>query len=369
LRDVEGHTTPIGTFRESRPPKIFSNYKALMNNIIDSEPSCFEEATSQQVWKDAMMEEYQSIMKNEAWDIVSRPKGKSIVISKWIYKIKHTAYGSVEKYKARFVAREFSRKKGVYCEDTFAPVARYTSIRTVISPASIMKWKIHQMDVKTTFLNDVIEEEEVYIEQPQGFEVHERKNHVCRLKVLYGLMQTPRAWYLRIDGYLQILGFKKSDTDPNLYLLQVAKDPLILVLYVDDLFLTRDENLITRCKRELASELKMKDIGLMHYFLGLEVWKQLGEIFLRHGKYAIEILKIFGMMECKSMTTPMTTNLNTLGASDFDLVDLTMYKNLIGSLMYLVNTRPDIYFSVNTLSQFLVELRHVHWVATNHVLR
>jgi hypothetical protein len=176
-------------------------------------------------------------------------------------------------------------------------------------------------------------------------------------KALYGLKQAPRAWYSRIDGYLQSLGFTKSDTDPNLYLLQVVKDPLILVLYVDDLFLTGDEKLIPRCKRELASEFDMKDIELMHYFLGLEVWQWPREIFLGQGKYAIEILKRFGMMDYKSMTTPMTTNMNMLGASYSDLVDPTMYRQLIGSLMYLLNTRPSICFVVNTLSQFMVEPR------------
>jgi hypothetical protein len=219
-RDIHPPETPSG--REDLH-KRFGSYVALMSNIIDSEPSSFEEATGQQVWKDAMMEEYQSIMKNDVWDIVLRPKGKSVVTSKWIYKIKHTADGSIEKYKARFVARGFSQKEGVDYEETFSPVARYTSIRMVISLASVMKWKIHQMDVKTTFLNGVIEEE-VYIEKPQGFEVHGRKTHVCRLKkALYGLKQAPRAWYSRIDGYLQSLGFTKSDADPNLYLYRLVR--------------------------------------------------------------------------------------------------------------------------------------------------
>jgi hypothetical protein len=133
-----------------------------------------------------------------------------------------------------------------------------------------------------------------------------------------------RARYSRIDGYLKNLGFTKSDTDPNLYILHVGNDPLILVLYVDDFFLRGVEKIITRCTRLLASEFKMKDIGLMHYFLGLEVCKQPREIFIEHGKYAIEILKIFGMMDCNSMTTPMTTNMNTLGDSYLDLVDPTM---------------------------------------------
>jgi hypothetical protein len=344
---------------------------ALMSHIIDSEPSSYEEATGQQVWKDAMMEEYQSIMKNDVWEIVLRPEGKSVVTSKWIYKIKHATDGNIEKYKARFVARGFSQKEGVDYEETFSPVARYTSIRTIISLASVMGWRLHQMDVKTTFLNGVIEEE-VYIEKPQGFVIHGKESHVCRLKkALYGLKQAPRAWYSRIDGYLMSLGFTKSDADPNLYYKVVDGDPLILVLYVDDLFLTGAERLIVGCKRELASEFEMKDLGLMHYFLGLEVWQKPGEIFLRQGKYTVEILSRFSMMDCKSMATPMMTNLKKLSdsTSDSDLVDPTMYRKLIGSLMYLVNTRPNIFFAVSTLSQFMVESRHFHWVATKHVLR
>jgi hypothetical protein len=178
-----------------------------------------------------MTEEYQSTMKNDVWDIVPRLEGKSAVTSKWIYKIKHAADGSVKKYKARFVAREFSQVEGIDYEETFSHVSRYTSIRTIISLAASMGWKLHQMDVKTTFLNDEIEEE-VYIEQPYGFVTHE-ESHVCRLnKSMYGLNQAPRAWYEIIDGYLMSLGFSKSVADPNLYYHIVGDEWLILVLYV-----------------------------------------------------------------------------------------------------------------------------------------
>jgi hypothetical protein len=136
-----------------------------MSDIIESELTCFEEAIKKQVWKDSMMEEYTSIMKNDVWEIVPRPKNKFVVSSKLIYKIKHAADGSIDKYKARFVARGFSQKEGVDYEETFAPMARYTSICAVMSIATQMGWKIHQMDVKTTFLNGNIEEE-VYLEQP-----------------------------------------------------------------------------------------------------------------------------------------------------------------------------------------------------------
>jgi hypothetical protein len=198
-------------------PNPFSSYMALMCNLLDEEPTCFEEAIQKKEWENAMIEEYQSIIKNDVWEIVPRQKSKDVVSSKWLFKIKHAADGSIEKYKERFVARGFSQKEGIEYEETFTPVARYTSMRTIIALAAKMKWKLHQMDVKTAFLNGVIEEE-VYIKQPQGFEVEDRKSHVCRLKkALYRLEQAPRSWYGRIDSFLMSLGFTKSKENSNLY--------------------------------------------------------------------------------------------------------------------------------------------------------
>jgi hypothetical protein len=158
-----------------------------MSHIIDSKPSCYEKATSHPVSRDVMMEEYQSIMKIDVWDIVMRPEGKSVVTSKWIYKIEHTIDGSIERHKMRFFSRGFSQVEGIDYEETFSPIARYTYIHMIISPTTSMGWRVHQMDVKTTFLIGEIEEE-VYIEQPYGFMTHEKESHVCRLKKsLYGI--------------------------------------------------------------------------------------------------------------------------------------------------------------------------------------
>eukprot|EP00253_Pinus_taeda_P013786 PITA_13786 len=266
-----------------------------MRSLLD--PSTYEETTEHQVWKDVMIEEYQPILKNDVWEIVLRPGGKSVVSSKWTYRIKHATDGSIEKYKARFVARGFSQKEGDDLK-TFAPVARYSSISVVIALASIAGWKLQQLDVKTAFLNGVIEEE-VY----------------------------------------------------------------------NDLFLTGAEVLIVQCKRELTFKFEMKDLGLINYYLGLEIWQKPDEIFVGQGKYTINILQKFGMMDCKSMDTPMMTNLKKLRDCDSNLVDPSMRRKLIGSLNCLVNIKPDICYAVNTLSQFLVEPRHVHWVATKHILR
>jgi hypothetical protein len=154
----------------------------------------------------------------------------------------------------------------------------------------------------------------------------------------------------RTDNFLTSLGFTKSKVDSNLYFKVMNDEPVILLLYVDDLFLTGEEKLITECKKKLASKFEMKDLGLMHYFLGLEVWQSPERIFLNQGKYAVEILKRFDMLECKSMNTPMETKLKLLVDTSSELIDATLYRQIIGSLMCLTNTKPDICFVVNTLS-------------------
>jgi hypothetical protein len=165
------------------------------------------------------------------------------------------------------------------------------------------------------------------------------------------------------------LGFRKSVVDPNLYYHIVGDECLILVLYVDDLFLTGSESLIVECKCALTSEFKMKDLGMMHYFLGLEVWQRIDEIFLCQGKYTVDILKRFSMIDYKSMPTSMVMNLKKMNkdSSKSCEIDPHIYRQLIGSLMYLVNTKPDICYAVSVLSHFMSQSRQTHWIEVNHV--
>eukprot|EP00253_Pinus_taeda_P023341 PITA_23341 len=173
-----------------------------------------------------MVGEYDSIVRNSVWDVVPRSENKSVVSSRWLYKVKQAFDGSVEKHKARFVTRGFSQVEGIDYDETFAPVARYSFIRLMLALSAHMDWNIHQMDVKTAFLNGKIEEE-VYIEQPEGFETFDRESHVCRLKRdLYGLKQAPHAWYTRINSYFTGLGFTKSEADANLYHIMVEVNQL-----------------------------------------------------------------------------------------------------------------------------------------------
>eukprot|EP00253_Pinus_taeda_P019797 PITA_19797 len=218
-----------------------------------------------------MVEEYSSIMVNDVWEVVPRPQDRSVVGLRWIYKVKYVADGSVEKYKARFVAKGYAQKEGIAYEESFTLVARLK-------------------------------------------------------KALYGLKQIPRAWYGRINGYLQKMEFVKSDADPNLYYLVVENEPLVLVLYVDDLFPTCSSRLIKDCKENLAIEFNMKDSGWIHYFMGLEVWQQKGEIFLGQGRYAAEILERFNMQDCRRMATPMITIWKKIDASEDKEVNLTLYR-------------------------------------------
>ena len=206
------------------------------------------------------------------------------------------------------------------------------------------------MDVKTAFSNGVVEEE-VYAEQPLGFETHDRESHVCRLKKsLYGLKQEPRTWYDRIDNFLSILGFTKSKADSNLYYKVEDGNPVMLLLYVDDMFVTGMDGLIADMNRKLAAEFEMKDLGMMHCFLGMEVWQNADGISLVQGKYTVEILKRFRMMDCKATTPPMESNLKLLSDASSEAVYTTIYHQMIGSLMYLMNMRPNICFAMNTLS-------------------
>jgi hypothetical protein len=175
LRDYS--EAPRSIFKEYECPKKFLNYMVLMSNIIDTKPYSFEEELYKKVWKDSMVEEYTYIMRNDVWDILTRLEGKKVVSSKWLYKIKCVADSSIEKFKARFLARGFSQKEELDYEKTFSPVAKYDSIRVVIYITSVMKWRIHEMDLKTMFLNKIIEKE-LYIEKLQGFEVHDRDSCV-----------------------------------------------------------------------------------------------------------------------------------------------------------------------------------------------
>ena len=240
------------------------------------------------------------IEKNQTWELVDRPQHKKVIGVKWIYRTKLNYDGSVNKHKARLVVKGYVQIYGVDFSETFAPVARIDTIRMLLVLTAQKGWIVHQMDVKSDFLNGSLEEE-IFVEQPEGFSIAGKENQVYQLKkALYGLKQAPRSWYSRIDTYLQNLGFTKSLSESTLYIKRDEEHILVVSLYVDDLLITGScKELIEKFKEEMKSVFEMTDLGGMTFFLGMQIFQKLNEIFLCQHKYAKEILKKFNMEQCK----------------------------------------------------------------------
>jgi hypothetical protein len=249
--------------------------------FADCEPMNFEEAAQDERWIHAMDEEIRAIEKNNTWELVSLPKGHKAIGVKWVYKAKKNIKGEIERYKARLVAKGYIQKAGIDYDEVFAPVARLETIRLIISLAAQHKWKIHQMDVKSAFLNRLLEEE-VYIEQPLGYKVKGQEDKVLKLnKALYGLKQAPRAWYSRIDNYFKVNSFMKCPHEHAMYVKTKNGDILIVCIYVDDLIFTgSNPKMFEEFKKAMIKEFEMTDIGLMSYYLGIEVKQKEDGIFI-----------------------------------------------------------------------------------------
>eukprot|EP00253_Pinus_taeda_P004535 PITA_04535 len=245
-----------------------------------------------------------------------------------------------------------------------------STIQLVLALAAQFNWKVHQMDVKSAFLNGDLQEE-VYMTQPPGFKVAGQEQKVYRLvEALYGLKQAPRAWYMKIDQYLTDHGFQRSPSDANLYIKHTSDDILFVVVYVDDLIITGSStHLIHGIKQDLFSTFDMTDLGLLHYCLGVEVWQTENNIFLSQSKYAKNLVDRVRMQDCKPTTTPMEPGLKLSAQSSSPLVDETLFRELVGSLIYLTATRPDISFVVSYISCFMLAPKANHWIAAKRVLR
>lgn len=339
--------------------------------LADAEPLNFQDALKQKVWKDAMLEELRAIERNNTWELTDLPLNKKPIDVKWIFKVKLSPKGSIVKHKARLVARGFLQKPGLDYSEVFAPVARHETIRLVVALACGRNWFLSHLDVKSAFLNGPLEEE-VYVTQPPGFEVKHKERKVYRLhKALYGLKQAPRAWNRRIDSFFQVHGFKKCSVEHGVYVRKTGDNvDLLICLYVDDLLITgSSKSEIDKLKHLLESEFEMTDLGKLAYFLGMEFLYTTQGIVLHQTKYAKEVMLKFNMMQCNEARTPAETNLKLEGLVSEKGVDPTEYKQLIGSLRYLCNSRPDLSFAVGMLSKFMNEPKRSHLLAAKRVLR
>jgi hypothetical protein len=327
---------------------------------MSCQPTSFKEAAKEPHWVQAMNQEIDSIEKNKTWDLIDLPSHKKSIGVKWVYKTKLNEKGKIEKHKARLVAKGFSQQPGTVYGENFAPVARLDTVRTLLAIAAQHKWQVYQMDVKSAFLNGFLEKK-VYVDQPPGFEVQEHPAKVYRLKkALYGLKQAPRAWYNIIDTYLIRSGFSRSQNEPTLYTkIDQHGKILIVCLYVDDMIYTRNLKL-TYFKHAMQSEFEMTDLGIMKYFLGIEVHQLAKGIFVCQQKYAADILKRFCMEGCNPVETPIPLGTKLSKNDEGPTVDSTLYKSLVGSLLYLTATRPDIMYAASLVSRFMESPKDSH---------
>ena len=254
------------------PVKIKRRGRGKQCLLSIEEPVKFEDANTEECWRRAMDEELGAIQDNKTWKLVNLPNGHKAIGLKWVYKIKKDAEGNLVKHKARLVAKGYVQEQGVDFEEVFAPVARMESVRLLIALAAKESWRLHHMDVKSAFLNGELEEE-VYVKQPPGYIKEGEEHKVLRLhKALSGLRQAPRAWNIKLDHTLISLGFEKSPLEHAIYKRGKGKDRLLVGIYVDDLLITgADEGEVAKFKLQMKELFKMSDLGLLSYYLGIEV--------------------------------------------------------------------------------------------------
>jgi len=275
-----------------------------------------------------MDQEIQAIENNDTWDLTVLPSGGKTIGVKWVFKTKFNENGEVVKYKARLVAKGYCQQHGIDYAEVFAPVARLDTIRIVISIVAQKSWVVCQLDVKSAFLHGEITEE-VFVEQPPGYEQKGQEAKVYRLKkALYGLKQAPRAWYSRIDAFFSKEGFIKCPYEHTLFIKTAGGGKiLILCLYVDDLIFTGNDNaMFEEFKKSMKTEFDMTDLGRMKYFLGIEVLQKADGIFITQRKYAQEILERFNMAQCNSVYNPVVPGFKLTKDEEGVAADSTVYK-------------------------------------------
>ncbi|WVZ65389.1 hypothetical protein U9M48_014763 [Paspalum notatum var. saurae] len=317
-----------------------------------------------------MEEEYTALLANQTWDLVPRPSGCNVVTGKWIWTHKRRADGTLDRYKARWVLRGFAQRPGVDYDETFSPVVKPATVRTVLSLALSRSWPVHQLDVKNAFLHGTLTET-VYCSQPAGFVDPARPEMVCRLnKSLYGLKQAPRAWYSRFATFLVTLEFTEAKSDTSLFVYRHSDETAYLLLYVDDIVLTASsQHLLQQIITFLQQEFAMKDLGVLHHFLGVTVEPRPFGLLLHQRQYTLDILERAGMTDCNPCSTPVDTQAKLSEDVGTPVADPTAYRSLAGALQYLTFTRPDITYAVQQVCLHMHDPREPHLIALKRLLR
>jgi hypothetical protein len=287
-----------------------------------------------------------------------------------VYKLKRNEAGEIVKHKAKLVARGFVQQEGINFDEVFAPVARMESVRLLLALAAQEGCQVHHIDVKSAFLNGDLKEE-VYIRQPTGFIIAGQEGKILRLrKALYGRRQAPRAWNSKLDNTLKKMDFVQSEHEHEMYRHNHSENILLVGVYVDDLVITKSSlATVKEFKEEMNRAFLMSDLRLLSFYLGIEVRQDAGGIPLRQAHYAKKILEMAGMVDCKAAAMPMEERLRLSHDSTTEEVDVTLYRRIVGSLRYLIHTRPDLTYAIRYVSRFLERPTEEHLQVVKKILR
>ncbi|KAJ9551399.1 hypothetical protein OSB04_015444 [Centaurea solstitialis] len=361
---ISSKSAPVKTRSATQNECLFAAF------LSRHEPSNVTEALDISDWVTAMQEELNQFERLGVWRLVPRPKNKTIIDLKWIFKNKKDEDGIVTRNKARLVAKRFKQQAGIDYDETFAPVARIEAIRIFLAYAAHKNFTVYQMDVKTAFLNGELKEE-VYVTQPEGFVDRTKPNHVYILdKALYGLKQAPRAWYDHLSNALLDNGFYKGKIDPTLFIKTEGDDILLVQIYVDDIiFGSTNSDMCSWFSDLMTTRFEMSMLRELSFFLGLQVIQKPDGILINQSKYIGDLLKRFHMATSSVAKTPMASG-TLIGADPKGKpVDQKTYRAIIGSLLYLTASRPDIMFATCFCARFQANPKESHMMAVKRILR
>ncbi|WVZ53876.1 hypothetical protein U9M48_004764 [Paspalum notatum var. saurae] len=366
--EVTSEIVPSRQVQRDHPPHGMIG--DIHRRVTRSSPRDVSHALSDPNWVNAMHEELENFERNHVWDLVEPPPNCRPMGTKWVFKYKQGEDGMVVRNKARLVAQGFCQKEGIDYEETFGPVALLEAIMILLAFAASKGFKLQQMDVKSALLNGLIEEE-VYVRQPSGFESARFPDRVYKLrKALYGLKQAPRAWYARLKSFLLKSGFVMDSVDKTLFLLSRGGDTLIVQIYIDDIIFGGSSHaLVSSFAEQMSREFEMSLMDELQFFLGLQIKQGPEGTFVHQAKYTRDILKKFEMGDSKPMTTPMSTNTALDADEDGEAVDQKEFRGMIGSLLYLTATRPDIQFAVCLCARYQASPRTSHRQAVKRIFR
>lgn len=359
---------PLDNFLSSQ--SFSPTYQAYVMAITKGyEPRNYEEAVLDEHWRLAVREEIDACEESGTWTVEVLPPGKKALGCKWVFRLKFNAEGKLVRYKARLVVLGNHQTEGEDFNETFAPVAKMITVRAFLQQAASRDWEIHQMDVHNAFLHGDLDEE-IYMQFPPGFRTGD-KTKVCRLrKSLYGLKQAPRCWYAKLATALKEYGFQQNDFDHSLFTFQKGDMVLVVLVYVDDLIITGSKvSYITEFKSYLSTCFRMKDLGILRYFLGIEIARNPSGIYMCQRKYALDIITETGLLGVKPASFPLEQHHQLARAEGETLQNPTQYRRLIGKLIYLGVTRPDLSYVIHILSQFMNSPKSEHWDAALRVVR